>query len=79
MSASKLPNRAEAGSLDRRVRSGCAVEAHDYEAAVQRGRATWTCPKCGQDISVAYLLWWEAVHGAATPNEKKVSDGWSVA
>lgn len=25
-------------------------------------RATWVCPDCGRDISMEYLLWYEAAH-----------------
>lgn len=34
---------------------------HEYENARNPERATWICPKCKEDISLEYVLWWEAV------------------
>ena len=62
-------------SLKRMDGRRCAGEAHDYEAAVKKARATWVCPKCGHDVSWGYVLWWEAVHSAPSPIDPKLSDG----
>ena len=34
----------------------------DMEKAVLKGRATWCCAKCGRDVSLQYLLWYQAAH-----------------
>ena len=34
----------------------------DYTKAVRQGRARWCCAKCGRDISLEYLFWYEATH-----------------
>lgn len=36
---------------------------HDFENALHPARATWICPKCKDDISIAYVFWYEAVKG----------------
>lgn len=35
---------------------------HDFENAKHPSRATWICPKCNEDISLEFVLWWEAVY-----------------
>ena len=34
----------------------------DFERARLVSRATWACPDCGRDISIAYLFWVQAAH-----------------
>ena len=33
----------------------------DFNHPVQKGRATWYCPKCGRDYSLEYLCLYEAM------------------
>lgn len=35
---------------------------HDFENATHPSRAVWLCPKCGKDISIEYLFWFEAAY-----------------
>ena len=37
------------------------ITDHDLENAVKHGRAKWCCPRCGADVSLAYLFYAMAV------------------
>ena len=68
-SGQRVGSESERSSLDGLARRSCAVESHDYEGAVFPARFTAICPKCGHDFSLAYYLWWEAVHSAASQSD----------
>lgn len=50
------------GSFAAPAGSACLEKGCIYDRAIRTGRATWICPECRQDISLTYVLWWEAVH-----------------
>ena len=37
------------------------ITDHDLDNAVKVGRAKWVCPKCGKDISLAYVFYCAAL------------------
>lgn len=38
-------------------------DCYDFiDKAKNVARATWVCPECGKDISIQYVLYYEATH-----------------
>lgn len=48
----------------------CQGFDHDYEQATSPRRAVFICPRCEEDISIAYLFWAEAAHPEWTAQVK---------
>jgi len=47
---------------------------HDYTNPIRKGRASYACPKCGADISLALFLMWTAEHEGVTMPDNIVPD-----
>ena len=48
---------------------GCDIQDHDYENAKREGRARYTCPKCGRDITLELVLMEQAKTPSTEPNQ----------
>lgn len=35
---------------------------HDLDGAIRKGRASYSCPLCGADVSLAWFLYQEALY-----------------
>ncbi len=54
----------------------CELTEHDFENPIRKGRASWFCSKCGEDISLMILLLEEAKMEELDLDEERVPECW---